>query len=418
MNALMILSLIFSIAFTLCYGYQFVFAFIPFFFRGRKYKNTHLHKFAVIISARNERTVISNLIESIKNQSYPQELVEVFVIADNCTDDTADIAAKAGATVWERFDEVKKGKGYALDFAFEKMLSDKEKYDFDGFFIFDADNILEENYIEEVNKMFTPENKIITGYRNSKNYGRNWITAGYSLWFIRESQFLNRSRHILNTSCAVSGTGFMFAREIIERIGGWKYFLLTEDIEFTVDNILHDVKIAYCENAMLYDEQPYKFGQSWNQRMRWTKGFIQILKRYGFRLIKSIFKFRSFANFDISMVTLPGVILSVGSIVGYAAAGIAIAVSGQNPMLLVMAVLGALAYTYIVFFAMGLLTVCAEWKKIHTSAFKKIIYLFTFPFFMLTYIPITLVAIFKKVEWTPIHHSESKTLADVKMETE
>jgi len=118
------------------------------------------------------------------------------------------------------------------------------------------------------------------------------------------------------------------------------------------------------------------------------------------------------------MVTLPGVILSVGSIVGYAAAGIAIAVSGQNPMLLVMAVLGALAYTYIVFFAMGLLTVCAEWKKIHTSAFKKIIYLFTFPFFMLTYIPITLVAIFKKVEWTPIHHSESKTLADVKMETE
>lgn len=414
MNVIGIINLIFTIAFSLCYAYQFLYLVIPFFKKQRKYENLKLHKFAAVISARNERTVIANLIESIKNQTYPEELIDIFVIADNCDDDTAEIAGKAGAIVWERFDDVKKGKGHALDYAFGKLLEDKEKYNYDGFFVFDADNILEETYVEEVNKMFTPENRVITGYRNSKNYGRNWITAGYSLWFIRESQYLNRSRHILNTSCAVSGTGFMFAREIIEKLGGWKYFLLTEDIEFTVNNILNGTKIAYCEKAMLYDEQPAKFSQSWDQRMRWTKGFIQILKKYGGKLIKSIFSFKSFANYDISMVTLPSVILTAASVAVYVCAGCAAVISGVYIKEFIWALVSAFLYAYVVFFVMGLITTCTEWKKIHTSAVKKIFYMFTFPLFMLTYIPITLAAIFKKVEWTPIHHNEAKTLSDVK----
>lgn len=413
-NILKIINIASAIIFSLCYAYQMIYVFVPFFKKAKKYENTHLHKFAVVISARNEKNVITNLIESIKNQTYPKELIEIFVIADNCTDNTAELSKKAGATVWERNDEIKKGKGYALDFAFQRFLSDKEKYDFDGFFIFDADNVLEENYIEEVNKIFTSENRIITGYRNSKNFDRNWITAGYSLWFLRESQYLNRSRHILKTSAAVSGTGFMFAREVIENLGGWKYFLLTEDIEFTVDSVINGIKIAYCEKAMLYDEQPIKFSQSWNQRMRWAKGYIQIFRKYGLKLIKSVLRFKSFACYDISMATLPAIVLTVAcTVVNLVAAGYGI-LSKSGIEMVVQSLLATGCYTYVLFFTLGAITVCTEWKKIHANPFKKIAYLFTFPIFMLTYIPITLVALFKRVEWTPIYHNEAKSLSDVK----
>ena len=120
----------------------------------------------------------------------------------------------------------------------------------------------------------------------------------------------SRSRSLLGVSCAVSGTGFLFHREIIERSGGWKFFLLTEDIEFSIYNVINGERIAYCESAVLYDEQPARFRQSWNQRMRWTKGNMQVCRKYGARLIKSIFKNKSFSSFDMTMTIFPAVILA------------------------------------------------------------------------------------------------------------
>jgi cellulose synthase/poly-beta-1,6-N-acetylglucosamine synthase-like glycosyltransferase len=130
------------------------------------------------------------------------------------------------------------------------------------------------------------------------------------LWFLRESQYLNRSRALLGTSCAVSGTGFLFHRDILERSGGWKYFLLTEDIEFSIHNIINGEKIAYCESAILYDEQPTRFSQSWNQRMRWAKGNIQVCRKYGVELIKSILKNKSFSSYDMTITLFPAIFLT------------------------------------------------------------------------------------------------------------
>ena len=143
-----------------------------------------------------------------------------------------------------------------------------------------------------MNKVFDSGYKIITSYRNSKNYDTNWITAGYSLWFLREARFLNNPRMILNTSCTVSGTGYLVNSSIIRQNNGWKYYLLTEDVEFSAVNIIEGEKIGYCEKAILYDEQPTTFKQSWSQRIRWTKGFYQVTFRYGKILISSIFKKR------------------------------------------------------------------------------------------------------------------------------
>ena len=131
-----------------------------------------------------------------------------------------------------------------------------------------------------MNKVFSNGHRIVTGYRNSKNYGTNWISSGYALWFIRESKYLNNSRMLCNTSCAIGGTGFLVHREVLLNSDGWKFFFLTEDIQFTVHNILEGESIAYCNEAVLYDEQPTTFAQSWKQRMRWAKGFIQVSKKY------------------------------------------------------------------------------------------------------------------------------------------
>ena len=88
------------------------------------------------------------------------------------------------------------------------------------------------------------------------------------------------------------------------------FHLLTEDIEFTVHNILRGEKIGFCKNAVLYDEQPVLFSQSWCQRMRWAKGYLQVFKKYGAELFKGIFR-GDFSCFDMAMNIMPAVVLSV-----------------------------------------------------------------------------------------------------------
>lgn len=414
MKIISFINYMIAVLFFICYSYQLLYIFIPFIKKNKPSENTALHKFAVLIAARNEEAVISQLIESINNQNYPAELIQIFVVADNCTDDTATKAKAAGAVVWERFNKQKIGKGYAIKFLLDRIGEAYPEKPFDGYFVFDADNLIDENYIKEMNRSFSDGNRLITSYRNSKNYGSNWISAGNSLWFLRESQYLSRSRSLLGTSCAVSGTGFLFHSDIIEKSGGWNFFLLTEDIEFSIHNIINGEKIAYCESAMLYDEQPVRFAQSWNQRMRWAKGNIQVCQKYGAKLVKSIFSDRSFSSFDMTMTIFPAMILAALSGV-INLFGITYGLlSEENFIVIIQSIWESIANAYLMFFMIGFITTVTEWKNIHCSTFKKILYAFTFPLFMFTYIPITIVALFQKVEWKQIEHNKSVTLKEVR----
>ena len=233
-DIIILLNIIIAIIFTVFYFYQFVFIFVVLFNKNKLVtgdSEAKTHNYAVLIAARNESEVISQLISSVQGQSYPQQNVTIFVIADNCTDNTAQVARNAGAIVYERFNKEQVGKGYALDFLFDKIFNDYSKDKFDAFFVFDADNLLDVNYIAEMNKTFCKGHKIITSYRNTKNYADNWLSAGYSLWFLRESKYMNNARMILGTGCAISGTGFLVSAEIISKSNGWPFHLLTEDID-------------------------------------------------------------------------------------------------------------------------------------------------------------------------------------------
>ncbi len=413
MENLLLINFILAAGFFICYSYQFLYIPAALLKKDKPHKEEKSHRFAVLICARNEEKVIAQLIKSIHAQSYKKGLVRIFVMADNCTDSTARTARNAGAVVYKRFDSEKIGKGFALEALLEHIGRDFPRGYFDGYFVFDADNILDENYIEEMNRTFSGGYKIITSFRNSKNYGSNWISAGYSLWFIRESRFLNHARMLLGTSCAVSGTGFFFSREILEKCGGWPFHLLTEDIEFTVHNIIHGEKIGYCPKAVLYDEQPVSFRQSWRQRMRWAKGYLQVFGKYGKELFKGIGK-GDFSCFDMTMAIMPAVVITVICSAVNFCAGIMAFVSGESILPMFLSLGESLFNMYLTLFAVGAIATVTEWKRIHTSPLKKVFYVFTFPLFMFTYIPISLAALFRKVEWKPITHSVSVSISDIR----
>ena len=402
-----------GIAFTICYFYQILYIFVPFLRKDRSRGAGRRHRFAILISARNEANVIANLLESIKGQTYPQELLEVFVVADNCTDNTADIAASCGAHVFKRFDDVKIGKGYALNYLLHEIFSKYGKNYFDGYMVFDADNVLDSKYIDEMNRTFSSGYEILTSYRNSKNYGDSWVSAGYGLWFLRESKYLNYPRMLLGSSCAISGTGFMFSKKVAQELDGWWYYLLTEDIEFSIDHILKGYQIGFCKDAIFFDEQPTKFNQSVRQRMRWAKGYFQVLCHYGVKLIKGISK-GSFACFDMTMNIMPALFLTLALIVINTTAAITGFVMDVDISPIFSGLFESLGNMYGTMLMIGTVTTITEWKNIYATPFKKVLYAFTFPVFMMSYIPVTIVALFKKVEWKPIVHSRSKSLADIK----
>lgn len=402
-----------SFAFAFLYSYHLVFQLVAIFIKPKEIKEADKNnKIAVLIAARNESIVIHHLIESLKYQTYDQKAFDVYVIADNCTDNTAQIATQSGANVYERFNKRKVGKGYALEYLLDKIFDEKGKDAYDAYVVIDADNLLDKNYLFEMNKVFASGYDIITSFRNSKNFDDNWISAAYSLNFIRESSFSNHSRMILGTPAFVSGTGFMFSKEVILDSQGWQYFLLTEDIEFTASQILKNRRMAYAKDAILYDEQPTSMKESYHQRLRWAKGFIQVFQNYGLKLFKGIFTSKNkFGSFDMFVTLLPvliaGVILPIFGTLNVLKYHENIIPFISHHFLKML-----LAYLSGVYIA--LVVTIRSWDRIMATSFNKIRYCFTYPIFIMTYIPISIIALFKDVTWKPIKHTKAKSILEYK----
>lgn len=412
MRVIEIINFVIMCLFFVCYSYQFFYIPVSLFGRHKPHRDTKPHRYAVLIAARNEQAVIGELIDSVRAQDYPAELVDIFVAADNCTDNTAAVAAERGAIVYCRNDKSHVGKGYALNFLL-KMIDQRGEQPYDGYFVLDADNVLAGNYISEMNKTFSDGYEIITSYRNSKNYGDNWISAGYALWFLREAKYLNNARMLLGSSCAVSGTGFMFSDRVLRRCGGWNFFLLTEDIEFTIDNVVCGEKIGYCPTAVVYDEQPVSFRQSWRQRLRWSRGYLQVFARYGGELMRGIFRRKSASCYDMAMNIMPVAVLTTASVVINITAAFINFSAGRDLTALWLSIGQTVLNLYMTLFVLGAITTATEWKQIYCSTGKKILYAFTFPLFMFTYLPICIASLFKDVQWQPISHQRSMNLEQI-----
>ena len=390
------------VLFTLLYLYQGFYVVVGLV--RRRWTDRHqpekLHRFAAIVSARNEEVVIGELLESLRKQDYPA-------------------ARRAGAFVYERFDQSKKGKGYAMDYLFRR-LAEEGKDVYDGYFVFDADNLVDPGFVAEMNRTFDRGYDAVTCYRNSKNFGTNWISAGYSIWFLREARFLNFPRTLLGTNCHVSGTGFLVSAQVIRENGGWPFHLLTEDIQFSVDCAIRGRRIGYCDKAVVYDEQPTTFRQSWDQRLRWSKGFYQVDRAYTLPLLKGCLRWghKGTSCYDMFATVAPGMLLTLFIILFN---GVVLAACLTQPTHMAARIihecLGFIGSNlwnfYLGLLAYGMLTVLSEWRYISAAPMQKIGYVFTFPVFMFTYIPISIAALVRKVEWKPIYHTAAKKLNEL-----
>ncbi len=449
---------------SLLYRYRTVYKACGFFATRKFPVAKYNHKYSVLVAARNEAMVIENLIDSIKNQDYPSELVDIFVVADNCTDNTADLARKAGAICYERFDNEHRTKGYALQFLVEKIRMDYGIESYEGYFIFDADNLLKKDYISRMNDAFDAGEKIITSYRNTKNFDDNWISASYAIHWLRTIRNEHRARSLFHLATRIQGTGFLFANELIKN--GWNYTSLTEDRAFCADAVAMGYKISYNNAAMFYDEQPTDIKIAMRQRIRWSKGHLQAFAETGPKLFCHIFYTKGTANrhiesltplkkfinnirlrfmsFDMLTVVLPKSLLSVvrkiivytlrialiigaGKVfgVGYAPEFLRKTLSflGISPKLdndfsaVFWLVVFALGWTVSSYFN-GVLTAVyifiVESKQIiKIKWYKKLWYAFTFPLFDIIGKISLVIAIFKKVEWKAIPHTKSTSIKEM-----
>ena len=281
------------------------------FFRNKDKKNYDpKNKFALIIAAHNEEVVIGNLIESMLKLDYPKEMYDIFVIADNCTDNTAKIARGYNVNVCERNVSDKRGKGYALEWMFDKLFKMEEQYD--AIAIFDADNLVHKNFLKEINSKMLQGYKVVQGYIDSKNPNDSWIAAAYSIAFWTQNRMFQLARANVGFSNQIGGTGFAIETDTLRELG-WGATCLTEDLEFTCKLVLNGEKVGWAHDAIIYDEKPLKLAQSWSQRKRWMQGFTDVASRYFFKLLKKSIVERKFYMFDCALYVLqPFITLLLG----------------------------------------------------------------------------------------------------------
>lgn len=391
-------------------------------FKKKTYPKTEEKlRYGIIIGARNEEAVIGRLIDSIHDNDYPKDKVQIFVIAHNCTDATARIAREKGATVYEYNNPNEKTVGYAYKYLVSKINEDWGWQNYDGFFIINADNVLTRNYISKMNDAFVATGKkhVLTSYRNSQNFGRNYMSCLYGIFFLSACRFESRGRTVCGCSTRVSGTGYLFNSEIVK--DGWNYVTLTEDWEFTADQIAEGKKVFYCDDAEFFDEQPTTVKIMWRQRLRWSRGHLIVFFTRFKKLMKSLFRSKKkggvenkFSIYDASMSVLP---LSVVSVVLMLLQLVFVAIAplfGESAreiwLLYGCFTLISACVGYVGAVIVGGLLVLLERKRIlNVKRGTMAQALLLWPVFLLLNIVLDVISLFiKKLEWKTIPHGNQQ----------
>lgn len=403
--------------------FHFVVFMIVGIFAKKKYPEAEQKlKYGVIISARNEENVIGDLIRSLRACDYPRDKADIFVVAHNCTDRTAEVCRAADVTVYEYNNDDERTLGYAYRHIFARIKEDFGIASYDGFLIMNADNTVKTDYLDKMNDAFVANGgaRVITSFRNSRNYSYNTMSCLYGIFFAAACRFESRGRTVCGCSTRVSGTGYLMPSALVA--DGWEYVTLTEDWEFTADQLTRGRKVLYCDEAEFFDEQPTTIKIMLRQRLRWGKGHMDVFFTRFKRLVGSLFgkgrrerersgEKNAFSVYDISVQILPlGVIgvalalvqlalVSLSPLFGYSAAEV------WTTYLIWMCICTSVGYSLAVLSAAVL--VALESKRLGEVRFFTLLRaVLLWPAFLLVSVFQDVAVLFmRKLEWKPIPHS-------------
>lgn len=363
-------------------------------------------KFAILIAARNEANVVGSLVKSLVNQKYNKDLYDIYVLPNNCSDNTGDVAKEAGAKILDVTVPVK-CKGDVLKFAFETL----KKKDYDAYMVFDADNVVHPDFLHYMNNIYQSGYKCAQGRKDSKNMYDNWVTCSYSLFYSIQNLFFNKARTNVKMSATINGTGFMISKDFIDE-GRFNPTTVTEDIELSICCILNDIPVIYTDEAITYDEQPTGFKDSIKQRTRWSVGIIQCCKKYNKALVKKAFKDKDKSAMDKVLFNVAPYI-QILSLIPFALLAI-MHVKSFNDIgtALLSFDYSALIAGYFISVAISVYTL----QYYNGNVSKALSGIILFIVFMLSWIPINLKCIFtskKELKWVPIVHDRNVDMADL-----
>lgn len=362
-------------------------------------KEKNGHNYAILIPARNESLVIEKLLISIENQTKKIKPEDVYVIVETKKDKTVSIVEKHKMTIVYRKNLNKKRKGFALDDAIKEILKSNKKYD--AYFIFDADNILDKNYIKEMTKSFDEGYDIGIGYRNTKN-SKNLVSAASALTFSMINTIGNKRKSKYTNNLIISGTGYYIKGTIIESWKGFPFNSLTEDYELSLYSILNNLTTTYNDSAIYYDEQPEIFDVTIIQRSRWVKGYFDARRNYIHKIRKSISK--KDKNYASKITVLIGVNPLITLIIGILLLLIDSITSFKN---FIISLLIIFILIYITLMIFTYIIIKKEENKLDIKV-SKILLIFYNPFYLLSYIYCLYIAITKKdLGWQEIKHTNN-----------
>ncbi len=274
-------------------------------------------RFLVLVPAHNEEKVIGDMIRNLQAMDYPAELYDFYIIADNCTDGTAEVARSLGANVLvheKDGPDAPTGKPIALKAALEALGDYAARYDL--LMIFDADNLMDTNMFREVNSQFLDKGRpdLIQCYLGAKN------KSGAVAWFYYTSytvtnRFFQLAKHRQGLNCSVGGTGYAITTSYLKERGGWTTASLTEDIEIQVEATLDGRRILWNHNTRVYDEKPTSFRASVRQKTRWAQGHWFVALRNTGKLFRQLFtgklRFGEFVSVFLYMYSLSTYLVTI-----------------------------------------------------------------------------------------------------------
>ncbi|WP_425061001.1 hypothetical protein SCACP_17680 [Sporomusa carbonis] len=386
--------------------YYFIIAFFGICKRREEKITTPKNTFAVIVAAHNEEKVIGQLVENLHVLNYPKELYDIYVVADNCKDHTAQIARNAGAIVYERFNLEQRGKGYALEWMFEKLFGLNRHYD--AVVVFDADNLVDPNFLKEMNNRLCKGEKVIQGYMDAKNPNDTWIAATFAISFWVVNHIWHLAKYNLGLSSVLGGTGMCISTDILKKYG-WGATCLTEDMEFTMKVLLNGIRTTWAHDAIVYDEKPLTFKQSWNQRKRWAQGHFDCANRFIPKLLAEGIKRRDIRILDgvLHLFQPHFLILSTVFVLLSYLYHIVPFYTNILYMVLPIEVWTIIAVGQYVFPMIVLAKIRAHWKSW--------LYMIFYPLFVYSWIPITFLGYLHRNDrnWSHTQHTRSLSYRDI-----